>query len=397
MTIPRIPGLFDWLTQGVGAGFQAYDQQKLKQYEEAQAGARTIMNLIQQGQLKPEQLSDPATIRAFQAAKIPVPNAANIVPSVKALEAERIVGRLGAAPPGSTEESLILDLPTYGKIREADFMAEVQKVRDEVFAKYPAVARKIAGVFAPEAVADQELSARASADPEGYTSAAIRFVANAQGDAVKAKALAQADPQYQELVNSGQLSDEYFAEAARQYALLNENQRIKWAEAANRRAAIDASYRDFTAQDRSFDQQVQRLQRAIESNKLSQYEQITLGDLQARVAKGEQLDASEQRTLQKVRAVEEASAEIDRLFQEREDVRDRFGGKRAPVDPRAQITPPQAGGPAERRAKSGSSTTAPRSAPPRKASESDADYWERLKASGMSSAEATAQVNRTRK
>ena len=123
MTIPRLPGPLDFLTQGFGAGIQAYDQQRAQQYEQAQTGARLILGLIQSGRLDPSMLSDPGFQQTLTAAKVPVPPAGAIVPSPAAARARRETARIEAAPPGSTAESLMLDLPTAGQISEADFLA----------------------------------------------------------------------------------------------------------------------------------------------------------------------------------------------------------------------------------------------------------------------------------
>jgi hypothetical protein len=341
MTIPRLPGPLDWLTQTVGAGVNAYDQQKMKQYEEAQAGARTIMHLIQQGQLKPEQLSDPATIQAFQAAKIPVPNAANIIPSVKAAEAGRVVGRIQGTTPGSTEESLMLDLPTLGQIKEADFMAEVQKIRDEVFQKYPSVARKIAGVFAPAATTDQELAAGASAAPKEYEFAAENFVAQSQGDATKAKALAQADPQYAELVSSGQLSDEYFARAAREYSLIDEKNRQAWAEIAARRAAAEREQRfQYDAQRKSFDVEIAQLQKTVSENQLSMIDAALAGTAQTKLQRGEKLSALEQEAIAKMQRGQAAQQQIDEMAKQRGELRGQYISTTNPTaNPTGNVNP----------------------------------------------------------
>jgi hypothetical protein len=87
--------------------------------------------------------------------------------------------------------------------------------------------------------------------------------------------------------------------------------------------------------------------------------------------------------------VEDASSRIEALTGERADIRDRFIGRLNPIVTGEKITPPSGAEAAARR--TGKPSTAPQ-APARKTGESDADYWERLKAAGLSPEEATAKV-----
>ena len=340
MTIPRLPGPLDFLTQGFGAGIQAYDQQRQQQYDQANAGARLILGLLQAGNLDPAVISDPTFQQSLQTAKIPVPPASTIVPSVPAEQARQTFGRLKQVTPGSTEQSLMLDLPTAGQISEADFLQQAAQVRKEVADKYPEVARKLAGVFAPEATAIQEKAATASAAPKEYDYAADNFVALAQGDPKKAHQLALADPQYAELVSSGQLSDEYFARAAREYKLLDENQRIKWADVAARRAAAEREARNFFDTTRkSFDVEIAQLQNEIKQNQLSDLDKLFLPSIQQKITKNQPLNAQEQEILRKTKAVEEASARIDAISSQRQEFRGNFIQSKEPPVPTGNVDP----------------------------------------------------------
>lgn len=328
MTIPRLPGPLDWLTQGVGAGFQAYDQQKALQYEQALKGANMLNTLIQQGVVKPEQLTDPATAATFAAAKIPAIQAGNVVPSVKAAAAERTVGRINQTTPGSTEESLILDLPDGAQVSERDLLEYATNIKRTVMEKYPSVARKLAGVFAPEAASNEELAINAAADRKRYEYAAEDFVAQAQGDAAKAKALAQADPQYTELVTNGQLSDEFFARAAREYGQIDEKNRQAWAEIAARRAAAEREQRfQYDAQRKSFDVEIAQLQKIVSENQPSMIDAALAGAARTKLQKGtpvDQLSGVEREALAKMQRAAEAQARIDELSNQRGELRGQY-------------------------------------------------------------------------
>jgi len=406
MTIPRLPGPLDFLTQGFGAGINAYDQQRALQYTQAQEGARDLINLILQGRVDPMALNDPGVQQTLTAAKIPVPSSENIIPSVPAARARRETARIGAAPPGSTEESLILNLPTAGQISEADFLAQAAQIRKEVMEKYPEVGRKLAGVFAPEATANQERAATASAAPKEYDFAAENFVAQAglalskTGPikdfaqlAANAKALAAADPQYADLVKNGQLSDEYFARAARGWQRLSEEDRIKYADIAAKRLAAEREARYyFGAQDKSYDQDIQRLQGIIKENTPGEFDQIFLTGIQEKIRKGQPLDASEQAIVDKIQKRQAAEAEIQRLQGERSDLRDRFIQDRSPVIPGQEVVPPSGAAATARRPGPAAPQGTRNAVPPRKAGEGDADYWERLKAAGIPPDQATRIV-----
>lgn len=414
MTIPIIPGPFSALGQGLNEGLDSYRQAEQQKYERANAGARLVLGLIQSGQLDPTaQYANPAFQQQLAQARIPVPPLQAVVPSAAAERERQTVGRLGRVQPGSTEQSLMLKLPTLGDISEADLMGMANKIKGEVMTQYPEVGRKLAGVFAPEATANQERSLNASADSRAYDYAAENFVSQAglalpktpgsqvdfQTVAKNAKALAASDPQYRDLVTNGQLSDEYFARAARQWQRLSEEDRIKYADIAARRLAAEREAKYYYGQqDKSYDQDIQRLQATINQNKPGEFDQIFLPGIQDKIQKGVALNANEQEILNKYKARAAAQAQIDQYQAERQDLRDRSIGTMNPVVPGQQISPPLPTEAQARRQKAagvtnptGKAAATPK-APSRNAGESPADYWERLVKSGIPKDKATAIV-----
>ena len=376
MTIPRLPGPLDFLTQGFGSGLQAYDQQRQQKYDQANSGARLILGLIQAGQLDPSMLSDPNMQAQLAAAKIPVPPQSAIVPSVAAEKSRQTVGQLQQVQPGSTKQALMLDIPTLGQISEDDLRSGLNGVKTAAM-KDPAVARIMADVLTPDVAQNLERTRSASSAPKEYDYAAENFVAqaglkmprtkdgriDASALAQQAKQFAAADPQYAQLVSSGQLSDEYFARAAAGFSRLDEEARIKWAEVAARReaAAREARYY-YGLQDKSYDQDIQRLQGIINENKPQAFDDILLTGIQAKVQAGKPLDASEQAIMQRVQARQAATAEIQRLQGERGDLRDRSINDKNPVVPGQAVVPPSGAAAAQRRpgpAAPSGGTTAP--------------------------------------
>lgn len=341
MTIPRLPGPLDFLTQGFGAGIQAYDQQRQQQYDQAQTGARLILGLIQAGRLDPSMLSDPGMQQTLATAKIPVPPATAVVPSSAAERERRIATTARGVAPGSTAEKLLFDIPGLGsQISEEELRQGLLAVKNKAL-EDPAMARIMAEVLPPGVAAGREQVASAAYDPGAYLDAAYRFVSQANGDPVKAKAFAQADPQYQELVTSGQLSDEYFARAARQWSMEDEKLRNDRLQALNRRAEIDAAYRNFQAQDRSFDTEVQRLLRIMDLNQPGVEDNAFINSAQKKLQANPNasLNQFERAAVEKLNAYRQASQDLDNLQNQRGQLRGQFIGTKSPPVPTGNVDP----------------------------------------------------------
>jgi hypothetical protein len=340
MTIPQIPGMFSALGQGLERGLDSYNQQKQKQYEEAQTGARLIIGLMQAGRLDPSVISDPSFQQTLQTAKIPVPPAGLVVPSSAAARERTIAQRGQAVEPGSIAEDVLYDIPGEGQISETRLKAALNNFKLAA-AQNPALANLMTDLVPADIAQGRELSARASISPEEYVFAADNFVANAGGDPVQAKRLAQADPQYAQLVTSGQLSDEYFAAAARRWSLMDENMRIRRAEALTRRAAIDRDYQTFQAQDRSFDTEVQRLLKVMDQNVLDTTDNAMLGLVRKKLQADPnyQPKGLEQGALDKYNRYVNAQLELDNLQNQRGELRGQFIGRKNPPPPSGEVDP----------------------------------------------------------
>ena len=131
---------------------------------------------------------------------------------------------------------------------------------------------------------------------------------------------------------------------------LDEEDQIKLAEIAARRAAAEREARlYYTNQIGSYDKEIGQLQATIKQNELTELDKLLLSGIQSKIQRGEQLSGAEQVIVQKLNAVEQASSRIDELTNERTDIRDRFIGHANPVNPNAQIVPPQGQQPAQRR------------------------------------------------
>lgn len=364
MTIPRIPGAFDALGQGLGLGLNTYIDQKQQQVDRANAGARLILGLVQAGQIDPSVISDPTFQQTLATAKIPAPPPSAVVPSVPAERARRVAKQAQGVEVGSPEESVLFDIPDVGTgVSELQLRKGLLGVKNAALSN-PAVARIMADVLPAGVAENRERAMAAAAAPKEYDFAAENFVAQAglalpktptgqldfQQLASNAKALAAADPQYRDLVANGQLSDEYFARAARGWQRLTEEDRIKYADIAARRLAAEKEARYYyDAQRKSYDTEVAQLQADIKQNALSDLDKLFLTGIQTKIQKGQPLDASEQAIMEKVQKVEAASARIEQLTGEREDLRDRFIGRLNPIKTGEKITPPSGAEAAARR------------------------------------------------
>lgn len=415
MTIPIIPGPFSALGQGLNAGLESYRTAEEQKYERANAGARLVLGLIQSGQLDPNaQYSDPAFQQQLAQARIPVPPPQAVVPSVPAQKARAVTQIAQGTQPGSTEQRLLFDIPGLGsQISEEDLKQGLLAVKNQAL-KDPALARLMADVLPSGVAQNREAAMQASAAPKEYDFAAENFVAQAglalpktpdgqvdfQKVAANAKALAAADPQYRDLVANGQLSDEYFARAARGWQRLNEEDRIKYADIAARRLAAEREARYYYGtQDKSYDQDIQRLQKQLDQNKPGEFEQFLLPPALDKARKGLPLNPQEQDMVQKAQARAQIQQQIDQLQNERQDLRDRSIHDKNPVVPGQQFSPPLPAEAQARRQKAagvtnptgGGKQAAPK-IPPRNAGENPADYWERLVKSGIPKDRATAIV-----
>lgn len=364
MTIPIIPGPFTSLGQGLSAGLESFNAERQRQYEQANAGARLILGLTQAGMLDPSaQFASPEFQTQLERAKIPVPPAGAVVPSSRAQRERIIAGRGQQVQPGSIAEDVLFDINGKYQVSETELKTALNDFRIAA-AKDPALARLMTDLIPGDIAQGREAAARASIAPKEYDFAAENFVSQAglkmptgpggQPDFAKlaenAKALAAADPQYRDLVASGQLSDEYFASAARRWQRLSEEDRIKYADIAARRLAAEREARYYyDAQRKSYDTEIAQLQATIKQNELSDLDKLFLTSIQQKIQKRIPLDASEQEIMRKVQAVEAASAQIDALTGERQDLRDRFIGRLNPIVPGEQITPPSGAEAAARR------------------------------------------------
>lgn len=420
MTIPIIPGPFSALGQGLNAGLESYNAEKQRQYEQANAGARLILGLTQAGMLDPQQqFANPAFQQQLATAKIPVPPPGAVVPSAAAEKQRRFAGRAAQTEPGSVAEDVLFDIPGEGQISQARLETALNNFKLAA-AGNPALARMMTNLIPGDIAQGREAAQRASIAPKEYDFAAENFVSQAglampksptgQQDfrqlAEQAKALAAADPQYRDLVANGQLSDEYFARAARGWQRLTEEDRIKYADIAARRLAAEREARYYYGvQDKSYDQDIQRFQKTIEQNKPGEFDAIFLPSIEEKVKRGEQLNAGDALIWQRAQARAAAQAEIDRLTGERADLRDRSIQSRNPVIPGQTVVPPSGAAAAGRRggvtnpsgAKPSGKAAPASQAPPRAQGESDAVYWQRLKNSGLSAEQATAQVEASKR
>lgn len=355
MTIPIIPGPFSALGQGLNAGLESFNAERQRQYEQANAGARLILGLAQSGMIDPQRaFADPQFQNQLAAAKIPGLNAGAIVPSAPAEKARRIAGRAAKAEPGSVEEDVLFDIPGEGQISQSRLETALNNFKLAA-AGNPALARMMTNLIPGDIAQGRETAARASIDRPGYNAAAEDFVSQAglampktptgqldfQQLVGNAKALAAADPQYRDLVANGQLSDEYFARAARGWQRLTEEDRIKYADIAARRAAAERQMQNFYGvQDRSYDTDIQRLQKTIDLNKPGEFDPIFLPSIAEKVNRGEKLNAGDQLIWDRAQARAQAQAQIDQLQGERSDLRDRAIGRQTPVIPGQAVVPP---------------------------------------------------------
>lgn len=342
MTIPRIPGLFDSLGQGLNLGYSAYQGEKEKQYEQAKAGANLILQQIQQGTLRPEQLSDPTTMQMFQQAKIPQIPPQNIVPSVRAATADRTVGRIGATQPGSREEGKLLGFPQVADLKEQEILDMAGEVKARFAAENPAFLRKLGGFLGgPEGAVIEEQAQLGDIGSKTFDDVAFRFVSEAGGNANKAYALASTDPQWKSLIDSGQFSQEFFAKAAREWYLGDMDWRTKRLAAIN--SGLNQERYQFDAQRKSYDVEIGQLQTKIKENALEPIETMTLNVALGQLQNGmleEQLDPIARGVLQKARANQATQNRIDELQQQRGELRGQYIGATNPTpNPSGEVDP----------------------------------------------------------
>lgn len=423
MTIPRIPGVFDSLGQGLSAGLDAYNQQKQQQYAEAIRAANFINMMIQQGAVKPEQLSDPGTQQTFSQAKLPQIQSENVVPSLKAKRSEIVMDRAQTVEPGSIEEDQLFDIPGIGQVTSAKLKMGIEGLQAAAL-KDPALANMLTGLVPSDIAKGKENAARASIAPEPYKFGATNFVAqaaneykktgrpfNAQAVATRAKELATADQDYAGLVGSGQLSDEYFAKAANDYAMQDENSRQEWGKIAAMERSRQSQERIYYDQVlRAYDRDIGQLQAIIKASALTRADEVFVTQAQQKAAKGEPLNDLERSALEKYNTVTGTTSALQAKQAERDAIRDRFVTSRIPSQPTetgrpSSTTPYSVGGSStapQARTQTAPTTKAPATtgklpAVPRIAGEADAVYWERLKKAGYSDQQATAKVRGTQR
>lgn len=365
MTLPIIPGPFSFLKGATDAGLDAYyraQQRKdmldqIRRQQDMQTAAMYIQNILPH--LQPQTpapmavpgvsipgmgMTPPVQVQGAPAYEIP----GGVAESLERLGFGR--PRLGKSAATRKQESDVrvaegTEQPTISTAQSGAIQAGAQarssvaqaalnelisRIKVEA-ASDPAVARAIADVLPSEIARGREAAAAASVAPEAYMFAAENFVAQTKGDPKAALKAAAADPQYAELVSSGQLSQEYFDRAAKAYARLEVKDQQAWAEIAARRQAQQSQERlYYDSVIRSYDREITQLQSMRRQFDLEGTENLFAQNAKKKAEAGMPLSPIEQGALDKVTKQLEIEMQIKAMEAEREDMRSRFIGRAIP-------------------------------------------------------------------
>jgi hypothetical protein len=301
VTIPIQPGPWSFLDNiARGAGEHLRNREELRRYEQnsAQQNTQLLGTLIQLGILDPSVIAPQIGTTLEQAGITPFnPNAA-VIPSEQAAGARQRAPIIAGADPATTRGQMLLKLPTEADVAKSSTEANVANAAYDATLD-PSVARVVGGTPTSDVARNIEsANSAASAEPQ-YVSAAERFVMDQRGDAKRAYQAAAKDPQYAELVKSGQLSEEYFGAAAKKYQLLDDEGRRAWSQLnrlRDQQAKEERLY--YESQIRGYENNIKQKAARLKTITPKPGElNIWLGSAQEKLAKGETLVAQEQQAI----------------------------------------------------------------------------------------------------